>query len=269
MKRVYRTWTQLTEEEVAEITKDPQPSSYAETGFSLMPYTPPLSSRLVGQTLTLYIDGKEIRYSFASETELSWSEGGEEKTAYYQAREAEEGILYLQHLCPGVTPTTCICMVLDLPAQLVTRYTASLGNGHRAREVQRSFTFGRIGSPEGDAPLHDFTTELVGKAIKWIYMDNVVEVKHIYFSPLYYCYSMPMNDYLWEACNPADYVKINDHIYLFSFLEERQAGVQGSFLINLNTLHDVGGFFGLNSDDKFECYTFGAKGELAEFETRF
>lgn len=268
-QRVYRTWTKLTEEEVIKITKDPNPEEYADGGFSKMPYTPPLSEKLVGKEITLYIQEQKFCYSFLSVKELIWSEDGtEKKHEYYQAREVDDGVLYLQHLCSNSLPATCVCMVIDLNTNLVTRYIAVIGNGNNPREVRRTFTFGRIDSPNGIHDLHHFTEDLKGKAIKWTYLDHVVEVKHIYFSPLYYCYSMPMKDGLWEACNPADYIKINDHIYLFSFLEERQAGVQGSFLINLNTMHDVGGFFGINSLDKFECYTFGAKGQWDTIETQ-
>ena len=62
-------------------------------------------------------------------------------------------------------------------------------------------------------------------------------------------------------------MKINDHQYLFSFLEERQTGVQGLFLINMDSLHDVGCFSGINGEDRFESYTVGARGELTTMET--
>ena len=70
------------------------------------------------------------------------------------------------------------------------------------------------------------------------------------------------NNSSWVASNPADYVKINDHMYIFSFVEERQAGTQGFFLINMELLHDVGSFFGVQAHG-MECCTFGAKGELS------
>ena len=53
---------------------------------------------------------------------------------------------------------------------------------------------------------------------------------------------------------------MNSHIYFFTWIEERAAGVQGFCLMDLAKMHDVGCFFGLNYDDEFENYMFGAKG---------
>jgi hypothetical protein len=71
------------------------------------------------------------------------------------------------------------------------------------------------------------------------------------------------------ASNPADYIKIKDHLYVFSLLEERQTGTQGVFLINTETLHNIGGFVGINEQNRFECYTVGAKGEWSTMQTYF
>ena len=73
----------------------------------------------------------------------------------------------------------------------------------------------------------------------------------------------PATGNCWMASNPADYVKITDDVFIFSFVEERQGGTQGFFVINTKELHDVGSFFGLQPHG-LECYTFGAKGEWSE-----
>lgn len=102
---------------------------------------------------------------------------------------------------------------------------------------------------------------MVGKSILWTYHDKEdVRIRHIYTAPLYYTYIMKQGEKRWVASNPADYIKINDHMYIFTFVEERQAGTQGFFLINTETLHDVGSFFGVQATG-LECCTFGAKGE--------
>ena len=60
-------------------------------------------------------------------------------------------------------------------------------------------------------------------------------------------------------------MKINDHIYIFSWLE-KIAGVQGFCVENLDRLYHVGGFFGIGPDDLPECYTMAAYGCMAEFD---
>lgn len=159
---------------------------------------------------------------------------------------------------------------MDLNTGLVTAVLASFGNYRAAREVKREFCFGRIQgiSSNENIPLHQFSEYLVGKSIQWTYHPGMAPIKHIYSSPSYYTYVMRNDDSEWIASNPADYVKINDHLYLFSFLEERQAGIQGSFLINIHTMQDVGSFFGINGNDCFECYLVGAKGELIKGDYR-
>ena len=58
------------------------------------------------------------------------------------------------------------CWILD--TGLVTLCAARIGNGYEAREVGHTFYFGRIaGVGDGKAPLHGFTHDLVGKAIRW------------------------------------------------------------------------------------------------------
>jgi hypothetical protein len=68
------------------------------------------------------------------------------------------------------------------------------------------------------------------------------------------------------ACNPADYVKIRDDLFLFSFVEERQVGVQAVFLIDLTRMHDVGCFYGV-SNGHFTSACIGAVGEMADPNT--
>lgn len=70
------------------------------------------------------------------------------------------------------------------------------------------------------------------------------------------------------ATNPANYVKIRDELFLFSFVEERQAGLQGLFLIDRKNLHDVGSFFGVGRDH-MTCACVGAKGKLKDITMIF
>ena len=66
----------------------------------------------------------------------------------------------------------------------------------------------------------------------------------MYTSDIFYTYSVPGSTAAWMASNPADYVKLRDNMYIFSFIEERQIGTQGLFVIDLEHLHDMGCFYG-------------------------
>lgn len=159
-------------------------------------------------------------------------------------------------------PPQAKTLVIDANVGLVTLCEAHFGNGIEAREVAHHFMFGRIEGFSDPGYRHHFTSKMVGKAIYWTYHDGMPPIKHIYSSEYYYTYVMQFGDRCWMASNPADFIEIRDNLYIFSFIEERQAGTQGFFLINLDTLRDVGSFLGINTQGNFECYTVGAKGKM-------
>lgn len=268
MKRMDRRWSQFTAEDIQKIADATPVEKYTYTWLSRGDYMPPFSERLADKEITILLDdGERYFYRFDGKNELSWSgQDGVMHEEYYEALEApgEEEILMVQHYCRASAPPRAHTLVLDLKTGLVTMCIATVGVPQSAREVGRVFRFGIMDGVEDCGERHGFTNELVGKAVLWTYHEKEqVKVKHIYTAPLYYTYIMTgENDSNWVASNPADYVKINDHMYIFSFVEERQVGTQGFFLINMELLHDVGSFFGVQAHG-MECCTFGAKGELS------
>lgn len=66
---------------------------------------------------------------------------------------------------------------------------------------------------------------------------------------------------MWSS--PATYVKITDEVYMFSWTESRCSGIQGTFVLNLRTMHDCGVCFGVNESLEFEFNTFGAEARSA------
>ncbi len=269
MKRMIRRWKSLTEEEVQNLIDSSTPEKYANGGLAGGEYMLPFAESIIGQSFTLsFEDFPEQEYTFHELHSLTWSDGIHVHTEFYQAHELESGLYFIQHMIQGSRPGTARTIVLDTNTGLVTLCQAHFGNGVEAREVARTFYFGTVAGYESyPEEKHHFTSDLVGKAIYWTYHEGMPALKHIYSSEYYYSYVMRFGDRCWMASNPADFVKINDHVYIFSFLEERQAGTQGFFLINMHTLHDCGSFLGINSDNQFECYTVGAKGKLTTMYT--
>lgn len=269
MKRMDRRWKSLSTQQVQSLFDHSFPAKYATGGLAHGKYMPPFSKELIGLAFEFqFKDRRSCRYCFRELHKLTWTEKGEEHTEYYQGHMSEPGVYFVQHIIKGSTPPQCRTLVIDANTGLVTLCHARFGSRGEAREVTRKFYFGTI---KGCTPakLHHFTSDLVGKAIEWTYHTVMPPIKHIYSSEYYYTYTMTRGNQCWMASNPADFIKISDHLYIFSFLEERQTGTQGLFLINIDTLHDIGGFIGINSQNSFECYTVGAKGQWSTMETYF
>ena len=68
----------------------------------------------------------------------------------------------------------------------------------------------------------------------------------------------------YYASVTCDYVKIREDIYLMSWVETFGQGVQGSALIDMKNLHDVGSFFGVNREGTLDSHTFAAYGVLSD-----
>ena len=262
--RMVRHWNKLTKEEIQKIVDETSVEQYSMSNMQKGEYMLPFSDKLVGRAFTIsFSEELFIKYSFSSQHNLSWSENNStEAVEYYQALELRENVFLIHHLRKGTKPQQCVTLIINLNDSLVTAVMAQIGNYQSNREVQHQFLFGELAGEKITAPSlrNCFTDELIGKIIDWTYIEGVFSARHIYISEDFYTYMFLNYNNSWAASNPADYIKISDNLYLFTWLEERQAGIQGLCLMDLNTMHDVGSFFGINSEDKFECYTFGAKG---------
>ncbi|MDR1061995.1 MAG: molybdenum cofactor biosynthesis F family protein [Clostridiales bacterium] len=209
----------------------------------------------------------------ASGTGSASGAGGELHSEYYEALEADDGVILLVHTLSGTSPQEARMVTLELGTGLATAFFARIGNEVSAREVDRDIAFGYIddgsGAPAPEAR-HGLTTELVGRSIVWTYSPQF-SIQHIYASKWYSAF-VDFNTFYGGMLlsSPCNYVKISDHVYIYSWVETEGAGVQGFALMNLHSMHDVGCFFGINGSGKFECYTFGAVGEyvgqLANFD---
>lgn len=266
-QRWNRRWSYFTMEDVQKLADLTPVEKYSQCGLAGL-YTPPFTEKLVGKELKLVMDqGRNLTYKFLDKHSLTWTEEEEEHQEFYQALElpGAEGLFLVQHYCKGSVPPTAHMLVLDFDNGLTTICEAHAGVPAAPREMDRAFCFGRMEGYEDTGIRHGFTEELVGKSIYWTYHEEpLFRVKHIYTAPLYYTYQMT-NDAgdCWVASNPANYLKIRENVYVFSFVEERQAGTQGFFLINMENLHDVGSFFGIQAHGMESCMV-GAKGELSE-----
>lgn len=267
-ERMYRRWSHYTIEDVQELADRVTPEQYTYTSLGQGEYMLPYSDKLAGKEYVFRMDAGSIyTYRFVSIHTLFWKkDDGEEHEEYYEALELPDapGFFQIQQYCKGSVPPTAHTLVLDCNSGLVTLCIAKTCTiAAEPRDITREFLFGIADGYTDTGMRHCYTEDLVGTAIYWTYSkEKNIRIKHIYSSPRYYTYQMTNDEgQCWMASNPADFLKIADGIYVFSFLEDRQVGTQGFFLINMKTLHDVGSFFGIHAYGMESCMV-AAKGEL-------
>lgn len=262
-------YTQFTTEEIDEIVKNTKTYKHGGLGEN----RPPFSQVLIGQKLTLrYDNGVVLKYNFINLHSLIWQEDGNgEHTEYYEALDVDDGITQVLHTRYGTVPQEAIIIVFDFNEGIITTFFSKIGNEFSPREVHRDIVFGYI-DRKGEKPpekRHSMTKDLIGKSIIWTYGEKFT-IQHMYSSEWYSTF-VDYNSFIGGLMltSPCNYVKINDHVYIYSWVEIEAAGLQGFALMNLYEMHDVGCFFGINGNDKFECYTFGAEGKYAGQLTNF
>ena len=202
----------------------------------------------------------------------------------YECLKADDTVYFINLTETDADTHTGRTYVLDLDTMLVTQARVTLGQNPRyPRMTSIHFTFGAIRKEDGSLnPLrHGYTADMVGKAVNWNYAQ--FEIVHVYSSERYYRVTFSeermaqLRRQMPENMEPpkdmpvyeddAVYIRLRDHLYLVSLSEYilcRRNGHGNNllFVMNLDTLHDVGRSFGTNGDWQDENYTVGAFGEL-------
>lgn len=273
-KRWYRKWDldvskDVVREAVSKFATRDQFEKYSKS-FYTGPYTPEDSNALNGKTLVFRGEDKVFQFDIQSCNDLLFSDSQSNRVSCIGNVKTLDGeVFFVNHLVPGYDCGRQITLVADMKSGYATVCDAHFGTPYSNIDVGREFFFGKI---DGEFPevgeMHHFTTEMLGKAVIWDYGVGPIELKHIYSSNLYYSYSMKTENGAWMATNPADYIKVRDNYYIFSFVEERQPGLQALFLMDFSKMHDVGSFFGVGKDHVSSACV-GAIGKFADFLTIF
>lgn len=261
----------MTPQEVEELIA--RSEDYA-TG-DLIGRRPPFTPKLAGLSMTLRYEngGPEIPHTFRDIHALTWKdEQGQEHEEYYEAFEIDESIFLVAYLRRNSRPTTSCSIVLDLKMNLTTLILSAMGTPSYARDIDQRIYHGVLLREGGAVPLawrHHPTRELVGLSLGWSYRDDMTS-QHILGSPHSISWVIlqgPGTGMLGSA--PCKYIKISDHVYLYTWLETMGSGQQGVVLVNLKTMHDCGTFYGINHNQRFEFYTYGARGYcLGQYNTK-
>jgi hypothetical protein len=208
----------------------------------------PDSELLVGKSLTVRYDdgGPVITYRFDDKKTLHWRREGESQwhQETYNGWEPAPGVVFFGHLLGGAVNHDCMEVVIDFDNALTSCVQGWLGTPYMANEAARKTWFGVV-EMEGLTPpqyrRHQFTDELVGRALTWNYSPGLTSM-HVYTTPYSFSWVIFLANGAGglEWSGPAQYVKIRDELYLFNWLEEACNGTLGTLVINTRTMHDCG-----------------------------
>lgn len=245
--------------------------NYRELFKGLSQYRTPRNFELTGQVLDIKLDGfGNCKFDIISEECLYLDFGEIHQKNRYEAYKIDDYVYFMHFEIEGQTPRRCISMVYDKGSGQIALFFARQGHCKEyIRKVDREIYFGSVRQPDGAYPAVTigYTTDLIGKAIDFTYTP-IHTVRHTYIDT-HKCkweFVQAEEDAVgaWQK-EYCDYIRINDHIYIFSWLE-KIAGVQGLCVENLERLYHVGGFFGIGPDDLPECYAMSAYGKPAPYE---
>jgi hypothetical protein len=256
---------EMTEREVFELAELAQLSPEYKTG-DLIGKRPAFSSALAGMDMALKADngGPEIKYRFVDAHKMLWDDGAGEREEYYEALQIDKAVYLVAYLQKNSRPVTSCSIVLDLEMNLQTMIISPLGASPlSARYVEQRVYHGYIereGAPRPVAWRHQPTRDLSGHSMGWSYRDDMTS-QHIFGSPYSIAWVIlqgPGSGLL--GCAPAKYFRIKEHVYLYTWVETFGSGQQGVVLMNKKIMHDVGTFYGITHGQRFEFYTYGARG---------
>lgn len=208
----------------------------------------PSSNYLVGKQFTLRFEdgGPTLSYRFDDPHKLHWQRDGESqwREEVYQAWEPAPGVIFFGHLLGGAPNHDSVAIAVDFENALATCVHGWLGTKYMANEAARKTWFGTLEMDGLTAPQyrrHQFTDELVGRALTWNYSPGLTSM-HVYTTPHSFSWIIFLGGGAGglEWSGPAQYVKLRDDLYLFNWLEESCNGTLGILVINMRTLHDCG-----------------------------
>ena len=207
----------------------------------------PTSDFLAGKDLTLRFDhGPVVSYRFDDVEKLRWRREGERSwhEERYESWESAPGVIMFGHLLSGEPEHDSFTIVADFEQGLATCLHGTMGTPYMANEAAAKTWFGVIEMAGLTPPKyrrHQYTDELVGRAISWNYSPGLTSM-HLYSTPhsLSWIIFTDSGAGGMEWSGPASYVKIRDGLYLAYWLEEACNGTLGMILINMRTMHDCG-----------------------------
>lgn len=242
----------------------------------------PLSNALAGRSVRIVTDnGPTLAYEFASANRLSLAENdGMATDAGYGALQLGH-VTVLTHMIPGSQRGYNV--IIDEDTGLATVFEVwfsgevFIGAGDARqkldinREVQREVYFGYV-DDGGQAPeaRHARTNRVEGKGFHWT--RDTGEQTLEFYSTVFYTHFVELSRTGGELgfCAPADYVRINEDVYVTQRTECEFSGAMTLYVMNVATQQAAGVRLGFDEGDRLNHSLFTAKGDwigqIAQFE---
>lgn len=266
MKRKTRCWRYYSLDEMKAYAKETDSLSVWENGRAT-----DATDALTGRRYQItFEDGQSRTYSFLDGEKLLWNDGVGERAETYRAVRApgSDDTFVVQHYWSGCELPACVNLILNDKTGCVTSIDLKAGLPANPREVTRDIRFGAIeGMTVPEDARHDFTLDLVGKAICWKKPNEERALyKQVFIAPDFYNYvqEYPLTDECWMTTTPASYIRLSDELYLISVLKERQTGAHMLSIINTRAMRERELEFGLIGDDALggdDCFRMMLNGE--------
>ncbi len=236
------------------------------------------SDVLAGKSFRIVTDGGPVlKYSFKDQRRLTLSEGDSPAIdAGYGALDLKDAVFF-SHMVPRTQKGYNV--IIDLNRNLATVFEVWFCGGKDTaglvlddREVQRQIYFGYVEVPGKEAPKarHALTNRIEGKGFHWK-QDTGIETLEFYPSIVSSSF-VELTRFGGELtfCGPSDYVKVNDHLFIYDRTECEFSGIFTMYLMDLLSVTQVGVRLGFDERNELEYYMFRGKGEitgqLAHFE---
>lgn len=256
--------TQLSKREVYDIVYSDKVNNPHEGGLG---YRRGFSDALVKEKKLRIVTGASapLEYEFLDEHTLRRFHMGKWREEYYECFEAAEDVYFFFHPHANSIPPQMTAMCVDLSTGLVTINSAQIGNDDYSPRVTTSrISFGAL-DRGGEIPTarHSFTDDFVGKVAAWRIGD--IWLTHHYINPQFFLneiLGVGPNSVFLTIAEPAQYVKIREDIYVFSWREMAGPGIMGMDVMDWRKMQSVGMFYGINEADRYECYAFSRRAGL-------
>lgn len=220
----------------------------------------PSTDELSGREVSLTTDtGKTVVFSFG-DTDATWRDvlDDSEQKASYDAVASRENIYFVDILHEDPDNLTSIALNLGTNAAVLMRTRLVRSDGHTDQQ-QDLYPCVVTGS---DGVLPALTRELVGKRAYAEYADGHA-VEHVYFSPRRIVWQgLGRFDYSGSECDHSTIWKIDERLYLLTWVEEWQA-VGAALLLDYTAMRNVGVLYG-QDDHGFVHTLCGARLQLLQ-----
>ena len=201
----------------------------------------PSTDELSGREISLTTDtGKTIAFSF-SDTGVTWRDvlDDSEQKASYDAVASREGVFFVDILHNEPDDLTSIVLNLGTNGSILMRTRLVRGDG---RTDQQQDLYPCVVT-DSDGVMPELTRELVGKRAYAEYADGHA-VEHVYFNPRRIVWQgLGQFDYSGSECDNATMWKIDEQLYLLTWVEEWQA-VGAALLLDYTAMRNVGVLYG-------------------------